>query len=90
MKYHQNEQVKENSISRAYSMVCGEEDISEKPEGKKPLGRQRIRWVDIIKINIRDKGWNGLIGTRQGQVEGSFEYVKQHSDFVNFGKFLSS
>jgi hypothetical protein len=45
-------------------MVCGEEDISEKPEGKKPLGRQRIRWVDIIKINIRDKGWNGLIGTR--------------------------
>jgi hypothetical protein len=25
-----------------------------KPEGKKPLGRQRHRWVDNIKMNFRE------------------------------------
>jgi transcription termination factor 2 len=27
-----------------------------KPEGKRPLGRPRRRWVDNIKMNIRDIG----------------------------------
>jgi hypothetical protein len=30
-----------------------------KPEGKKPLGRPRLRWVENIKIHLRD--WIGLI-----------------------------
>jgi hypothetical protein len=30
------------------------------PEGKRPLGRPRRRWVDIIKINLREIGWDGL------------------------------
>jgi hypothetical protein len=25
-----------------------------KPEGKRPLGRPRCRWVDSIKMNLRD------------------------------------
>jgi hypothetical protein len=25
-----------------------------KPEGKRPLGRQRRRWVDNIKMDLRD------------------------------------
>jgi hypothetical protein len=25
-----------------------------KPEGKRPLGRPRRRWVDNIKINLRE------------------------------------
>jgi hypothetical protein len=29
------------------------------PEGKKPLGRPRRRWVDSIKINLREIGWDG-------------------------------
>jgi hypothetical protein len=29
-----------------------------KPEGKRPLGRPRRRWVDNIKINLRE--WDGL------------------------------
>jgi hypothetical protein len=29
-----------------------------KPEGKRPLGRQRRRWVDNIKIDLRDIEWN--------------------------------
>jgi hypothetical protein len=31
-----------------------------KPEGKRPLGRPRRRWVDNIKMNIREIGWDGV------------------------------
>jgi hypothetical protein len=30
-----------------------------KPEGKRPLGRPRRRWVDNIKIDLIEIGWNG-------------------------------
>jgi hypothetical protein len=30
------------------------------PEGKKPLGRPRRRWVDNIKIDLRETGWDGI------------------------------
>jgi hypothetical protein len=36
------------------------EDIVVKPEGKKPLGRPRCRWVDNIKIDLREIGWGGM------------------------------
>jgi hypothetical protein len=29
-----------------------------KPEGKRTLGRPRRRWVDNIKIDLRDIGWD--------------------------------
>jgi hypothetical protein len=35
-----------------------------KPEVKKPLGRPRRRWVDNIKMDLRDKNgilWTGFI-----------------------------
>jgi hypothetical protein len=31
-----------------------------KPEGKRPLGRPRRRWVDNIKIVLREIGWDGV------------------------------
>jgi hypothetical protein len=31
-----------------------------KPEGKRPLGRPRRRWVDNIKIDLREMIWYGL------------------------------
>jgi hypothetical protein len=31
-----------------------------KPEGKKPLGRPRPRWVDNIKMYLREIGWDGM------------------------------
>jgi hypothetical protein len=31
-----------------------------KPEGKRPLGRARHRWVDNIKLGLREIGWTGL------------------------------
>jgi hypothetical protein len=31
-----------------------------KPEGRRPLGRPRLRWVDNIKIDLRETGWGGM------------------------------
>jgi hypothetical protein len=30
-----------------------------KPEGKRPLRRTRRRWVDDIKMDLREIGWDG-------------------------------
>jgi hypothetical protein len=38
----------------AYRILVG------KPERKRPLGKQRRRWVDNIKIDFREKGWDGM------------------------------
>jgi hypothetical protein len=38
----------------AYMILVG------KPEGKRPLGRPRRRWVDNIEIDLRDIGWYGM------------------------------
>jgi hypothetical protein len=34
--------------------------LVEKPEGKIPLGRPRRRWVDNIKIYLREIEWDGV------------------------------
>jgi hypothetical protein len=31
-----------------------------KPEGKRPLGRPRMNWLDNIKMDLREIGWNGV------------------------------
>jgi hypothetical protein len=31
-----------------------------KSEGKRPLGRPRRRWVDNIKMDLREIGWGGM------------------------------
>jgi hypothetical protein len=38
----------------AYKLLVGT------PEGKTPLGRPRRRWVDNIKMNLGEIGWDGL------------------------------
>jgi hypothetical protein len=35
----------------AYRLLVG------KPEGKRPLGRQRHRWVDNIRMDLGEVGW---------------------------------
>jgi hypothetical protein len=31
-----------------------------KPEGKRPLGRPKRRWVDNIKTDFREMGWDSM------------------------------
>jgi hypothetical protein len=31
-----------------------------KPEGKRPLGRPRYKWVGNIKTNLREIGWDDM------------------------------
>jgi hypothetical protein len=31
-----------------------------KPQGKRPLGRPRHRWVDIVKMDLRETEWDGM------------------------------
>jgi hypothetical protein len=31
-----------------------------RPEGKRPLGRLRRRWVDNIKMDLREIDWGGM------------------------------
>jgi hypothetical protein len=31
-----------------------------KPEGMRALGRPRHRWVDNIKMDLREIGWGGM------------------------------
>jgi hypothetical protein len=38
------------------------------PEGKRPLGRPRRRWVDNFKIDLRDIGWDGMYWIDLAQV----------------------
>jgi hypothetical protein len=34
--------------------------LVEKPEGKRPLGRPGRRWVDNIKVVLREIEWGGM------------------------------
>jgi hypothetical protein len=38
----------------AYRILVG------KLEGKRPLGRPRCRWVDNIKMDLKEIGWGGV------------------------------
>jgi hypothetical protein len=39
---------------KAYRILVGQ------PEGKRPLGRPRCTWVDNIKMDLREIGWDGV------------------------------
>jgi hypothetical protein len=45
-------------MRNAYKILVG------KPEGKRPLGRPRRRWEDVIRMDLREIGekvWVGFI-----------------------------
>jgi hypothetical protein len=51
-------------MGRACSTNGGGEEciwiLVEKPDGKRPLGRPRRRWVDNIKMDLIEIGWDGI------------------------------
>jgi hypothetical protein len=65
--------MEKNEIGGAYN-TFGEEErciqcLVGKTEGKRPLGRPRLRWEDNIKIDLQVVGrgaWTGLVCLRIG------------------------
>jgi hypothetical protein len=63
VKYNYNE-VKKDDLCRGCSMNGAKRNayriLVGKPEAKRPLGRPRCRWVDNIKMDLREIGWGGI------------------------------
>jgi hypothetical protein len=56
-----------------------------KPEGKRPLGRPRRRWIDNIKMDLLEIGWCcGLdwYGPGYVEMESSCELANELSGFI--------
>jgi hypothetical protein len=62
LKSHSIKEEKRN----AYRILVG------KPEGKRPLGRPRRRWVDNIKMDLREIGWDGTDWMGMAQDRGQW------------------
>jgi hypothetical protein len=58
----------------AYRILVG------KPEGKGPLGRPRRRWVDNIKMDLRNIGWYGVDWVNLAQDRDQWDGSCEHGD----------
>jgi hypothetical protein len=67
----------------AYGILAG------KPEGKRPLERPRRRWVNNIKLDLREMDWIDLAQDRD-QWRVLINTVMNLRVPYNAGKFLSS
>jgi hypothetical protein len=52
--YCSGDQIKEDELTGHVEILIG------KPEGKRPLGRPRLRWEDNIRMELREIGWEGV------------------------------
>jgi hypothetical protein len=71
-EYIQDDQVKEAELGRACSTNGEKRNAYRifvgKPEGKRPLGRPRRRWVDNIKMDLREIGWDDMYSIDLAQI----------------------
>jgi hypothetical protein len=71
----------------AYRILVG------KPEGRRPLGRPRRRWMDNIKMDLREIGWDGVdsvdLAQDRDQWRALVNTVMNLRVPYNAGKFLS-
>ena len=58
--------------------MCPYTVLVEKPEGRRPLGIQRCRWKNNIKIDLREVGWG----------DGMDPSVSGPSGSIKWGEFL--
>jgi hypothetical protein len=60
----QNDKVKEDEMGRTCSMNGEKRNayriLVGKPEGKRPLRRPRRKWVNNIKMDLKEIGWYGM------------------------------
>jgi hypothetical protein len=63
-------------------------------EGKRPLGRPRCRWVDNVKMDLREIGWSGAdcidVAQDRDQWRALVNTVMNLRFPYNAGQFLSS
>jgi hypothetical protein len=63
-KYYQNDQFKEVEMGRVCSTNEEKKNacriLVEKPEGNRPLGRLKRRWMDNINMDLGEIGWDGM------------------------------
>jgi hypothetical protein len=59
-----------------------------KPEGKRRLGRPRLRWEDGCSGSWRGSWGLDGVGSGYGRVAGTCEYGKEPSGSIKFGEFL--
>jgi hypothetical protein len=59
-----------------------------KPEGKRPLGRPRLRREDNIKIDLREIGWGSMDRVDLGQDRGFREHGNERSVFLKCWEIL--
>jgi hypothetical protein len=62
-----------------------------RPDSKRPLGKRKRRWDDIIKLDLQDVGWGGMdwIAVAQdGQVADAREFGNEFSGSAKCGKFI--
>jgi hypothetical protein len=64
-----------------------------KPEGKRPLGRPRRRWVDNVKMDLREMRWDGVdwidMAQDRDQWRALVNTILNLRVSLNAGKFLS-
>jgi hypothetical protein len=64
------------------------------PEGKRPLGRPRLRWENDIKMDIREIGWGRMDWIDLTQDRGRWRALVNTAINLRVsltsGKFLSS
>jgi len=78
----------ENMVLRRIFGPRRDEVLVGKPEGKRPVGRPRRRWVDNIRMDLQEVGcgymdWIGLT-----QVAEACECGNEPSGSVKCGEFL--
>jgi hypothetical protein len=69
----------------AYKILVG------KPEGRRPLGKPRRRWVDNIKMDLKEIEWDDIDWTdlaQEGPVEDSCEYGNEPSGSIKCWEVL--
>jgi len=59
-----------------------------KPEGRRPLGRPRHRWVDNIRMDLREVGCGYMDWIGLAQVADACECGNELSGSVKCGEFL--
>jgi hypothetical protein len=62
----------------AYRILVG------KPDGKRPLGRPERRWVDNIKMDLTEIGWNGMDWIDLSQDKGQWRALVNTVMYLRF------